>query len=250
MLRRSMGMLERVVVYGGNGGLGRAIVSHMKAKDWHVYSVDFSENSVATGNVVLEQEMSAEAMSTKVRDHMADILGEHKLDGIVNVAGGWAGGSIKSKDILATTDLMWRQSVHSSLICGQLAVKHLADCGIVVLPGAAAAAAGPTGGMLGYGVAKAAVHHIIASIADEGLPKDSCTVGLLPVTLDTEMNRKFMTPTPSWTPLSHVAEVMDTWISTPATRPRTGSLVRFDTQEGKTSLIAMDISSADRPLSA
>ena len=51
-----------------------------------------------------------------------------------------------------------------------------------------------TAGMMGYGMAKAAVHQLVASLASEGsgLPVDCCVLGLLPVTLDTPMNRKFM----------------------------------------------------------
>lgn len=51
-----------------------------------------------------------------------------------------------------------------------------------------------TPGMIGYGMAKAAVHHLVSSLScpDSGLPKDSSVVAILPVTLDTPMNRKWM----------------------------------------------------------
>lgn len=57
---------------------------------------------------------------------------------------------------------------------------------------------------------KAAVHHLIKSIAAEGsgLPKNAVVVGILPKTLDTPNNRKFATGSEdfgSWTPLNHVA---------------------------------------------
>ena len=66
--------------------------------------------------------------------------------------------------------------------------------------------------MIGYGMAKAAVHHLCKSLADPkgGLPKDSTTLAILPVTLDTPMNRKWMpkADTSTWTPLEFVAEYM------------------------------------------
>ena len=48
--------------------------------------------------------------------------------------------------------------------------------------------------MIGYGMAKAAVHQLVKSLAADksGLPAGSLAVALLPITLDTPMNRKFM----------------------------------------------------------
>lgn len=48
--------------------------------------------------------------------------------------------------------------------------------------------------MIGYGLAKAAVHQLTQSLAakDSGLPQDAAVLALLPVTLDTPMNRKWM----------------------------------------------------------
>ncbi len=46
-------------------------------------------------------------------------------------------------------------------------------------------------GMMGYGMAKAAVHQLVKSLGEQGsgLPDGACTLGILPVTLDTPMNR-------------------------------------------------------------
>ena len=65
--------------------------------------------------------------------------------------------------------------------------------GLLVLPGAKPALGG-TPGMMGYGLAKAAVHQLVKSLAStgSGLPDNVNVVGILPVTLDTPMNRKFM----------------------------------------------------------
>ena len=54
----------------------------------------------------------------------------------------------------------------------------------MVLPGAQPALGG-TSGMMGYGMAKAAIHQLTKSLAsaDSGLPKDTKTYALLPITL-------------------------------------------------------------------
>ena len=80
-------------------------------------------------------------------------LSGEKLDAVVCMAGGWAGGSPASKDFIKNSDLMWKSSVWPASISASLAAKHLKEGGMVVLPGAAPAVAG-TPGMAGYGMAK------------------------------------------------------------------------------------------------
>lgn len=64
--------------------------------------------------------------------------------------------------------------------------------------------------MIGYGMAKAAVHQLTQSLAGEnsGLPALAIAVALLPITLDTPMNRKWMAKADksTWTPLEFIAE--------------------------------------------
>ena len=56
--------------------------------------------------------------------------------------------------------------------------------GCLVLPGAQPALGG-TPGMMGYGMAKAAIHQLTKSLAsaNSGLPADAKTFALLPITL-------------------------------------------------------------------
>ncbi len=88
-----------------------------------------------------------------------------------------------------------------------------------------AAALGPTPGMIGYGLAKASVHHLIKSCGSDpsvsgtfyhqshhgfylGMADGVKVVGICPIMLDTPMNRKYMaegTDTSSWTPLSSIS---------------------------------------------
>lgn len=72
---------------------------------------------------------------------------------------------------------MWKQSVWSSAISAALAAKHLKVGGCLVLPGAKPALEG-TAGMMGYGMAKAAVHQLTKSLADpkSGLPENATSL--------------------------------------------------------------------------
>ena len=62
---------------------------------------------------------------------------------------------------------------------------------------------------------------------------------ILPITLDTPMNRKWMpkADTTTWTSLQFVAEMIFDWSSTLENRPQNGSLVQLVTKDSATKLV-------------
>jgi len=218
--------------------LGRSIVEQFKNNGDYVVSIDLSPNQAADANVIITELGDWNAQHKQVADGMAQILNSDKVDGIYCVAGGWAGGNAASKEYLKSADMMWKQSVWSSTIAGSLAVTHLKENGVLTLTGAAPAVSG-TSFMIGYGLAKAAVHQLCKSLAqsDSGLPAGSSVLCILPVTLDTPMNRKFMSGADfsTWTPLEFVAEMFRKWTQAEG-RPVSGSLLKLETVKGETSV--------------
>ena len=201
-------------------------------------SVDLVANEEASLNVLVTLTQSWQEQSRKVNDDVTAGLATDKLAAVICVAGGWAGGNAADESVVNNADLMWKQSVWTSLIASTIAAKNLNSGGLVVLTGAVPALGG-TPGMIGYGMAKAAVHQLVLSLAtkDSGLPADSAAMAILPVTLDTPMNRKHMptADTSTWTPLEKVAEYMINWTSN-KDRPSSGSLVQLVTVGGQTSI--------------
>lgn len=61
---------------------------------------------------------------------------DEKVDGIICVAGGWAGGNAAHKDFVKNSDLMWKQSVWSSVIAASIAAEYLKEGGFLSLTGA------------------------------------------------------------------------------------------------------------------
>ncbi|KAL7863600.1 hypothetical protein SRHO_G00125840 [Serrasalmus rhombeus] len=227
---------SRVIVYGGKGALGSACVHYFKSKDWWVASVDIVANEEANANVLVKICESFTEQAEQVTSDVARLLGDQKVDAILCMAGGWAGGNCGSKDLYKNSDLMWKQSVWTSTISSHLASHHLKTGGLLTLAGAKASLSG-TPGMVGYGMAKAAVHQLCQSLSGEnsGLPAGAVAVAILPVTLDTPMNRKFMPDADfsSWTPLEYIAETFHSW-ATGSGRPASGSLIQLVTTGGKT----------------
>ncbi|KAA8588626.1 quinoid dihydropteridine reductase a [Etheostoma spectabile] len=231
---------NRVIVYGGKGALGSKCVQHFKSKGWWVACIDMAANEEANENVIVKLGESFNEQAGQVTADVSQLLGENKVDAILCVAGGWAGGSCSSKDLYKNTDMMWKQSVWTSTISSHLAALHLKPGGLLTLSGAKAALSG-TGGMVGYGMAKAAVHQLCQSLAakNSGMPSGAAAVAILPVTLDTPMNRKFMPDADfgSWTPLEYIAEMFFNW-ATGVNRPASGSLMQLLTSGGETQAVA------------
>lgn len=234
LLKMSAG---NVLVYGGRGALGRTLVSFFKAKDFWVLSIDLGASDEADANVVVDPKASWTEQEEMLLSSVSSLT--VSFDAILCVAGGWAGGSASNGDMIKNADLMWRQSVWSSALAARMASKFMKKGGLLQLTGASPCV-GATPGMMGYGMAKAAVHQLTKSLANPeaaGLPEGCVTVAILPVTLDTPMNRKFMPDADmsTWTSMEYLAELFLDWVKASG-RPASGSLVEIVTAAGKTSL--------------
>jgi len=236
-----MSFSGRVLVYGGKGALGSACVKHFKSRNWWVGSIDLVENTEANANIVLQNTTDLVGQENELLSKVQSVLSDQKVDAVICVAGGWAGGNCASKDFVKNTDLMIKQSVHSSVLAARLASNFLTEGGLLTLTGAKAALDGGTPGMIGYGLAKASVHHLTKSLSEQGsgLPNESTVLSILPITLDTEMNRKWMPKADqtTWTPLSFVTDLFLRWSSSKDDRPKNGSLVQLVTKNSETELV-------------
>ncbi len=98
--------------------------------------------------------------------------------------------------------------------------------------------------MLGYGMAKAATHHLVKSLArEDGLAAGFSGVALpchvnaiLPRVLDTASNRAGMPGADftTWTPLGAVSGELVQWAADAGRRPANGALVEVETKDGAT----------------
>ncbi|XGW12318.1 hypothetical protein V3C99_013209, partial [Haemonchus contortus] len=227
----------KVIVYGGRGALGSTILEHFKKHGYWTLSIDLAANETANINVLVDGKEDWVSQEASILNGVSAAV-DAPVDAIFCVAGGWAGGNAESEDFIKNADLMWRQSVWSSAIAARIASKHLKPGGLLQLTGASGATHG-TPNMLGYGMAKAAVHQLTSSLAAKGsgMPQDSSVVALLPITLDTPMNRKWMpnADRSTWTPMLYIAELLLDWTVAREKRPENGSLVKVRTVEGETS---------------
>jgi len=243
--------MRRVLVYGGRGALGSKIVEMFKQQKWWACSVDIAANEHADVSIVVRDTNDWQEQAKQVEVDVEKALNNEKVDAILCVAGGWSGGNAAAKDFVQSCDRMWKQSVWTSVIAANLAATFLKEDGLLQLTGAKACLEStPT--MIGYGMAKAAVHHLVQSLRSKrsGLHSHSTTVAILPVTLDTPMNRQSMPKADfgTWTPLEFVAKQLFEWADEKEKRPATGSLVELITKNGQTDLVIGQLNPPPTPM--
>jgi len=225
-----------VIVTGGTGALGRAVVLRLLGrgarvavpyrgeKDWRALQEKAGAGSALFGAAAeLGDARSARAFV----DEAAAAMGV--LDGVALAAGGWAGG----KRFDEAPEDEWPGMLSTNLgtvahVC-RAALPHLRKQGgsIVAVGSRAAETAGA--GMAAYAVSKVAVHALVRVLALENRELGVRVNAVLPGTIDTPANRRAMPDTdPSkWTSPAAIAGVV-VFLLSPESAPTTGALVPVD----------------------
>lgn len=213
-----------LVVTGGHGSLGKAVVEAALAQGLKVAVIDHGtgaapEGVLEIGGVDLTDAGAAEAAIAKV---VATFGG---VDALLNIAGGFVWQT--TDDEKPAWDRMFALNLTTALNASRAALPHLKASaeGRIVNVGANGALKAAAG-MGAYGASKSAVHRLTEALAEE-LKETSVTVNaVLPSILDTEQNRKDMPDAdPSkWVQPGDLAEVM-LFLASPEARAVTGSLI-------------------------
>ena len=115
-----------VLVYGGNGALGKSIISHYNKLNWKTISVDFHENNEAYHNVVINSNTTWNDNVNHIISHCNDLSqSKSPVQSIISVAGGWLGGDITNKNIMQQFDQMYDFNVRTSVTASHIASKSL-----------------------------------------------------------------------------------------------------------------------------
>jgi NAD(P)-dependent dehydrogenase (short-subunit alcohol dehydrogenase family) len=183
---------QRIIVTGGLGTLGRAVVAELSALGARVAVLDLAPTQDLAGAALVcgGIQLSDVAACGGAVEAAAKALGG--IDALVNVAGGFRwetvqGGSVDSWDALYTSNL--RSAV---VACQQVLPWLLAQSsGRIVNIGALAAHKAGLG-MAAYAASKAGVAKLTESLAEELKDKDVTVNAVLPSIIDTPANRADM----------------------------------------------------------
>ena len=225
-----------VIVTGGTGALGRALVVQLLERgarvavpyrgkgEWRALQATAGAGDALSGAVA---DLTDPAGARAFVEEATARLGV--LDGVALAAGGWAGG----RRFDEATEDEWARMLGTNLetvvnVC-RAALPHLRkQGGSVVAVGSRAAEAGGAG-MAAYAVSKVAVHALVRALALENRDLGVRFNAVLPGTIDTPANRRAMPEAdPSkWTSAEAIARVM-VFLLSPESAPTTGALVPVD----------------------
>lgn len=180
----------KVIVTGGLGALGRAVVSELVGRGMEVAVVDVVQPQGDQGKafVVGGVDLTDEAAVARAYNTIADKLGG--IDGLVNVAGGFLWETVVDGS-LDSWDNMHRMNLRTAVVSSKAALAHMSEGGAIVNIGANAANKVAMG-MAPYAASKAGVRALTESLAEEVRGRGIRVNAVLPTIIDTPTNRADM----------------------------------------------------------
>ena len=222
-----------IVVTGGTGALGQAVVRAFRAADdrvvvpWIVKDerdalAGAESQALEAGQLVL---LEADVADSAGAASVARAAGA--IDVLVNGVGGFAGGSPVHETDLELWDRMYRVNLRTAVAMTRAALPDMIERGSgVILNITSQAAPMRPAGLAAYSAAKDAV-----IVLTETLHKEVSAAGIrvnavAPATIDTPANRAAMPEADfaSWTPPERIAAVLLWLASEPAATVRGGIL--------------------------
>ena len=214
-----------LVVTGGHGILGKAVVEAALANGLNVALIDHAagegapDGALEIGGVDLTDASAAGTAMAGVVERFGGI------DALLNIAGGFVWQT--TDDARPAWDRMFALNLTTALNASRAALPHLKASteGRIVNVGANGALKAAAG-MGAYGASKSAVHRLTEALAEELKDTPVTVNAVLPSILDTPQNRADMPDAnpAKWVAPADLAEVM-LFLASPASRAMTGALV-------------------------
>ncbi|HUS05637.1 MAG TPA: SDR family NAD(P)-dependent oxidoreductase [Bryobacteraceae bacterium] len=170
-------MSDRVVlISGATGGLGTAVTERFRSAGDRVVAL-------GRGAGDLTSPAGADAV-------VADTMSNHgRIDALIHVLGGFAGGKPVSETEDATWTKMINLNLNSAFYLCRAVLRQLDRGGRIVAIGSRTGVQ-PASGLSAYGASKAALNALIQTIALEVQDQGITANVVLPSVIDTEANRQ------------------------------------------------------------
>ena len=180
-----------IAVTGAFGALGSAVVAKLAAKGALPVAIDASPQTgdLAASLVLPGNDIATPAGAQDVAARISAAFG--RLDGLANIAGGFAWETIADGDP-ASWDHLYRVNVLTALNMSRAALPLLLQGGGAIVNIGAAAADRADAGMGPYTASKAAVAKLTEALAAEVKAQGVRVNAVLPSIIDTPANRAAM----------------------------------------------------------
>ena len=203
-------MSRTVIVTGGTGGLGSAVVDAFREQGDRVivpWIVDAERERFGEreGVELIQADLFDKDAVTKVVELAAGDPA-HPLEAAVNTVGGFAMGQHVATTDIDEFDRQLRLNLRPTYLMSQAAMNHMDHGAIVNI--SSRAALKPFAGAAGYCTAKAAIITFTQVLAEEGRKKGIRANCVLPSVIDTPQNRKDMGPDAAMVPPQEIAKVI------------------------------------------
>lgn len=221
-------MAGSVLITGGTGGLGGAVVSAFVAEGWRTVTPvrPGSADRLPPGAVAIEADLTVPA---EVENAISVAAGDAAapLRAVVNTVGGYAGSGPVHETPVDDFEDMLRVNLRPTYLVTAAALPHLvaAGGGAIVCVSSRAAVA-PFAGAAGYVTAKAAVLAFANAVAVEYKAQGVRCNTVLPSVIDTPANRAGQpgADTGRWVTPEEIARVI-LFLASDASSPTSGAAI-------------------------
>lgn len=224
---------RNVLVTGGTGALGRAVVdAFLAAGDrvvvpWIVAAEAETARATWRDALAAGRALLVEADVAEEGGAAAVAAAAGPVDVLVNGVGGFAGGPPVHETALDVWDRMYRMNLRSAAACCRAVLPGMRERrrGVVVSVASQAAFAAPAG-LAAYAASKAGVVTLTRALQDEVAALGIRVHAVVPSTIDTPANRAAMPGADfsSWTPAAKIAGVV-LWLASEAASTVRGALI-------------------------
>lgn len=222
-----------LAITGGFGSLGRVVAATAVAAGMRVALIDYAAKAPAG----LADDLGQEALllggvdltdAGAASGAIAAVVRQFgRLDGLLNIAGGFRWIPV-ADSASSDWEALFRINVQTAANASRAALEPLLASGHGRIVNVGAAAAERSGAGMGpYAAAKAGVHRLTESLAEELKGKGVTVNAVMPSIIDTPQNRADMpdADASTWVTPSELAQVM-LFLASPAASAVTGALVR------------------------
>jgi NAD(P)-dependent dehydrogenase (short-subunit alcohol dehydrogenase family) len=214
-----------VVITGGTGGLGRAVVAAFAANDWRVVVLDVRPAELQGAEVVEADLTDPDDVARAVEAASGDAGAP--LHALANLVGGFAAGQPVAETPVAEFEAQFALNLRPTYLVTQAALPRLVAAGggsIVCV--SSRSALHPFAGAAGYCASKAAVIAFAQVVAREHAGDGVRCNAVLPQAIDTAANRAAMPPEQhaSLTPPAEIAAVIR-FLCSDESAPTTGAAI-------------------------
>jgi NAD(P)-dependent dehydrogenase (short-subunit alcohol dehydrogenase family) len=181
-----------VIITGGTGGLGRAVVAAFAANDWRVAVLDMRPAELEGAEVIEANLADEHDVARAVRAATGD---GPPLHAVANLVGGFAGGQPVAETPVEVFEAQFALNLRPTYLVTQATLPVLvANGGGSIVCVSSRSALHPFAGAAGYCASKAAVIAFAQVVAREHASDGVRCNAVLPQQIDTPANRAAMPP--------------------------------------------------------